>query len=368
MKRNPAAPLLLAVDTSCDDTAASVIYGKVVLSNVVASQAQLHKPYGGVFPTIARTAHQENWPRVVALALKRAQVGWQDLTGIAVTIGPGLAPSLEVGITAAKELAQKHQLPLIPVNHVEAHAWSVLAEAKPKNQSVAEAVKTAELPKPKFPVLAVIVSGGHTQFVRISALGNYTILGETLDDAAGECLDKVGRMLNLGYPAGPVVEEFAKLGNPKKFPFPLPMTTAASFDLSYSGLKTHARNLIAKLETEKAIDQQTTYDLAASLQHGVFAHLCYKLTKLLQQVEKTDTPFTEVWLGGGVAANQMLRKTLRKTIKPFGLSLKAPYTKRLCGDNAAMIGVMGALHVAAGDVLPEPNTLQRQPRLSLVKK
>lgn len=333
------------------------------MSNVVASQAQLHKPYGGVFPTLARTAHQENWPRVVELALKRAQVSWNDLTGIAVTIGPGLAPALEVGITAAKALTAEHQLPLIPVNHVEAHAWSVLAAAKPKKQAATELVMTAEVPQPQFPVLAVIVSGGHTQFVKITGLGGYTILGATLDDAAGECLDKVGRMLNLGYPAGPVVEEFAKLGNPKKFPFPLPMTTSESFDLSYSGLKTHARNVIAKLEIEKAIDQQTTYDLAASLQYGVFAHLCYKLTKLLQNHQN----FTEVWLGGGVAANQTLRKTLRKTLKPFGLRLRVPYSKRLCGDNAAMIGVMGALHVAAGTALPEPNSLQRQPRLSLAK-
>lgn len=363
MSLTTATPVLLAIDTSCDDTAAAVVSGHVVLSNIVASQAQLHKPFGGVFPTVARTAHQENWPRVVALALKRAQLTWSDLDGIAVTIGPGLAPALEVGITAAKTLAAEHHLPLIPVNHVEAHAWSVLAVAKPKNQTPAEVIKTTAPPQPKFPVLAVIVSGGHTQFVRIEGLGQYTILGKTLDDAAGECLDKVGRMLNLGYPAGPVVETFAKLGDPKKFPFPLPMTTSTDFNLSYSGLKTHARNLIAKLETENSINQQTTYDLAASLQHGVFAHLSYKLTKLLQK----NQDFKAVWLGGGVAANQALRATLRQTLKPFNLTLRVPYTKRLCGDNAAMIGVLGALHVADGGAVPNPATLERQPRLSLVK-
>lgn len=355
-------PVLLAIDTSCDDTAAAVVCGQLVLSNIVASQVQLHKPFGGVFPTVARTAHQENWPRVVQLALQRAQVSWKDLSGIAVTVGPGLAPALEVGIAAAKQLAAEHNLPLIPVNHIEAHAWSVLAQPKTKEKTVTAVLSTTQLPKPQFPVLAIIVSGGHTQFVHVNALSDYKVLGQTLDDAAGECLDKVGRMLNLGYPAGPVVETFAKLGDAKKFSFPLPMTTSANYDLSYSGLKTHARNLISKLESEHAFDQQLTYDLCASLQKGVFTHLTYKLTKLLQQ---SEVKFSEVWLGGGVAANQTLRATLRQTLKPFGLTLKVPYSKRLCGDNAAMIGVIGALHFAANKTLPDPTTIQRQPRLNL---
>lgn len=349
-------PLVLAIDTSCDDTAAAVVRGRLVLTNIVASQAQLHKPYGGVYPTIAKQAHRENWPATVKLALRRAGVEWKDLAAIAVTVGPGLAPALEVGIEAAKTLAVEHTLPLIAVNHIEAHAWS--SQAQPASGQV-------DVPTPSWPVLAVIVSGGHTQFVAMKEFGNYQILGQTLDDAAGECLDKVGRMLNLGYPAGPVVEEFAKLGRAERFAFPLPMTTTASFDLSYSGIKTHARNLVAQLETEQKVDQQTTYDLCAGLQKAVFGHLAYKLQKLLAQVQNSQTPFQAVWLGGGVAANTALRQTLRLSLKSFGLKLAVPYSKRLCGDNAAMIGLVGALKFSRGLVAKNPIDLERQPRLAL---
>jgi N6-L-threonylcarbamoyladenine synthase len=172
-------------------------------------------------------------------------------------------------------------------------------------------------------------------------------------------------MLNLGYPAGPVVEEFAKLGQAERFAFPLPMTTTPSFDLSYSGIKTHARNLVAQLETAQKIDQQTTYDLCAGLQKAVFGHLTYKLQKLLVQTQSSDTPFQAVWLGGGVAANAALRQALRITLKPFGSKLAVPYSKRLCGDNAAMIGLVGALKFSRGLVVKTPGELERQPRLAL---
>lgn len=362
-------PTILALDTSCDDTAAAVVKGRLVLSNIVASQTQLHRPYGGVYPTIAKQAHLENWPATVELALKRAQLAWSDLDALAVTIGPGLAPALEVGVTAAKQLVADHNLPLVSVNHLEAHAWSALAMAKPKNWRkliVMELEKLSQFPEPTWPILAIVVSGGNTLFIEITNFGQYQILGQTLDDAAGECLDKVGRMLSLGYPAGPVVEEFAKLGQANKFKFPLPMTASEDFNLSFSGLKTHARNVIEKLTQAGKLDQAATYDFCAGLQTGVFRHLAHKLGKLLAQRTETGGPFfSEVWLGGGVAANMTLRQTLRAALKPFKLKLAVPYSQRLCGDNAAMIGLIGALKLDRGLIETDPTQLERQPRLIL---
>jgi N6-L-threonylcarbamoyladenine synthase len=359
---------ILALDTSCDDTAAAVVKGRVVLSNIVASQILLHRPYGGVYPTIAKQAHLENWPAVVNKALKQAGASWDDLDALAVTVGPGLAPALEVGITAAKQLAIEHQLPLISVNHLEAHAWSSQVIAKSQNWQTLSSAQKAELSQlilPNWPILGIVVSGGNSLFVEISGFGQYKVLGKTLDDAAGECLDKVGRMLSLGYPAGPAVEEFAKLGDASQFKFPLPMTATDSFDMSFSGLKTHARNVIEKLTLDSKLDQKTTYDFCAGLQTGVFRHLTHKLTKLLTFRAEENQPFKQVWLGGGVAANMTLRQTLRTSLKPFGLNLAAPYNKRLCGDNAAMIGLIGALKFDLNQIEPDYVTVERQPRLTL---
>ena len=271
---------------------------------------------------------------------------------------------------AAKSLATEHHLPLIAINHVEAHAWSSQALTKPQNWfqlNSLEQQNVAKFGTVKFPVLAITVSGGHTQLLLIKAFGDYQILGQTLDDAAGECLDKVGRMLSLGYPAGPVVEQMARLGNPTKFKFPLPMTTHADFNLSYSGLKTHARDLITGLETQNQLDQQTTYDICASLQTGVFHHLTYKLIKLLDhwRITNKQPQLQAVWLGGGVAANSILRQTLRQTLKPFNLKLMVPFSHRLCGDNAAMIGLIGGLKFHHGLSQTQPDQLERQPRLAL---
>jgi len=347
--------IILAIDTSCDDTSAAVTKGWQVLSNVIASQTQLHKPYGGVFPTVAKQAHKENIAPTVAIALKRAGTSWQDLDGIAVTQGPGLAPALEVGITYAKEQAKLHDLPLIPVNHLEGHLLSVLAV--PKTQ----VSKT-----PNFPVLALIISGGHSEFLLVHDFGKYERIGATIDDAAGEALDKIGRMLDLGYPAGPVVEVFAKKGNPSAHKFPLPMTTSGDYNLSFSGIKTFARNLVSSLEADgKLNSQQAIFDLAASVQYSVFRHITHKLRKIL-----IDHPeITEIWLGGGVAANMSLRAAIRATakdaraqLKKFSspsnvksLKLHTPYTKRLCQDNAAMIGVAAQFRKASNDFDRKPN-------------
>lgn len=357
--------MILAIDTSCDETAAAVVSGTEVLSNVVASQVELHKPYGGVFPTVAKQAHKENIDRVIALALKRAHQTWATIDAIAVTQGPGLAPALEVGITKAKELAAHYTKPLFPINHIEGHVLSVLAQPKSKHKFTLNKKLT-----PHFPILSVVVSGGHTEFVLITKFGEYQRLGWTIDDAAGEALDKVGRILDLGYPAGPVVEQFAKLGNDRTYDFPLPMTTSRDYNLSFSGLKTFARRFIEQLETKGKLDKQAIYDLCASFQKAIFRHICHKLNKVL--LDHHD--LGEVWLGGGVAANATLRAMLRQTIKthkdslakkeivlPLSLKLRVPYSKKLCGDNAAMIGVVATVN----STLKHNSLFERQPNQNL---
>ncbi len=342
---------ILSIDTSCDDTSAAVTSGTAVLSNIVASQVELHKEFGGVFPTVAKQAHRERIKPVVELALKRAKLTTDQLAAIAVTQGPGLAPALEVGVEFAKQLAGQLQLPLLPINHIEGHVLSVLAKPSTKLGS--------QQPN-SFPALSVIVSGGHTEFVLVKEPGKYQRIGWTVDDAAGEALDKFGRMVDLGYPAGPVVEEFAKRGDAKAFAFPLPMTTTDNFLMSFSGLKTAVRRKVEELESGSTLSQQHIFDLCASFQYAVFHAITYKLNKYLQKRNNdlTQPKLFGVWLGGGVAANTTLRAMLRETIRPYQLSLAVPYSKKLCSDNAAMIGV------AAGFVLTEfkehshPETLQ----------
>lgn len=341
--------LILAIDTSCDDTSAAVTRGTNIISNTVASQVELHKQYGGVFPTVAKLAHRENIKPTIRLALKRAGVTMAEIDAVAVTHGPGLAPALEVGLTAAKELAIEHDKPLIPINHIEGHLLSVLAQPKELGSNPSRGAA------PSFPALALIVSGKQTQFVLVKNIGEYEILGTTLDDAAGECLDKVGRMVNLGYPAGPLIEQFAKKGNPQAIEFPLPLTHLKSFDVSFSGLKTFARNYMEKHPVEH-FSQQDVYDFCASAQYGIFRHIIYKLEKIL-----AEYPVKELWFGGGVAANMTLRKMLRNGGKKFGISiLRTPYTKKLCIDNAAMIGVVASFKSSSDNT-----EIDRKPRLKL---
>lgn len=363
-------PIILAIDTSCDDTSAAVTHGITILSNVVASQTQLHQPYGGVFPTVAKQAHRENIESAVQLALKRAQIKISQVDALAVTQGPGLAPALEIGINKAKELATKHNKHLIAVNHIEGHLLSVLAQpnsrSKSDNPPLNSDVQQSTTASQTFPVLGLVVSGGHTEFILVNQVGKYQRLGWTIDDAAGECLDKVGRLLNLGYPAGPVIEEFAKQGDPYKYKFPLPMTTSGNYNLSFSGLKTFARNLIKRLEQEGAISKQVTYDLCASFQKATFRHIIYKLNKIL----KDHPNLGQVWLGGGVAANIQLRAMIRSQLRAQNkmssnrkLFLQVPYTKKLCADNAAMIGVVANYKFQKKEFVKEIHQLDRNPRM-----
>lgn len=430
MKRH-LRQLTLSIDTSCDETAAAVVHGTEVVSNIVASQVELHKPFGGVFPTVAKQAHKEQIWQVIALALRRARVKPQQITEIAVTVGPGLAPALEVGISAAVDLAVAWAVPLRPVNHLEGHLLSVLAKPVQKQKSYRSSARHINVPAHLFPVLGILMSGGHSQFFRIdkalptkehkkqytelsptlntsvdgleltqflitdlqnelnidpmeldfstlqvvpvstnqtlvdrypnlsltpngekpflhSGMFSLTLLGSTLDDAAGEALDKIGRMVNLGYPAGPVMEEFAKKGTETAVTFPLPLTHVKDYNLSFSGLKTFARNHLIKIGGAEKLGKQAIYDFSASAQRAIFAHICYKLHSILTQSpeQKSEVSFGSVWVCGGVAANAKFRQMVRATVldaskrahqKPP--TVLQPYTKKLYGDNAAMIGV-----------------------------
>jgi len=364
-KKNNQPAIILAIDTSCDDTSVSLVQDETILVNIVSSQVELHKPYGGVFPTVAKQAHKENIDPSIKLALKRSGLKMADISAIAVTVGPGLAPSLEIGINKAKELSLQFKKPFISVNHIEGHLLSSLAKRNSISKSEDEDAKTnkklvKKLDKVNFPVLGIVVSGGHTDFVLIKQFGQYERIGFSIDDAAGECLDKIGRMLNLGYPAGAIIEEFAKKGDEKRFKFPLPMTQTKDYNMSFSGLKTFARNLVMKLEQEakeegrQGLDKQTIYDVCASAQYGVFRHILYKLEKVLEK-EKVK----EIWLGGGVAANVTLKKILRFKANQYGIKFRAPYTKKLCSDNAAMIGIVAAKKLDRGEYLIEPKDLDK---------
>lgn len=375
-------PKILAIDTSCDDSSAAVVDDSVVLSNIVSSQNQIHKNYGGVFPTVAKSEHQKNLDPAIHLAMKQAGVNWTEIEAIAVTIGPGLAPALEVGIEKTKELAQKYNKKIIAINHIEAHALSPLAINNGHKNRDSKAIN--------LPSLAVVISGGHSEFILIDKIGHYQKIGQTIDDAAGECLDKVGRLLSLGYPAGPLLEKFAKKGRPGKFDFPKAMTSQANFDLSFSGLKTSARNLITTLEEQDKLDKQVTYDLALAIQTAVFEQIAYKLERILlspnlqqrlypnrdfmkhlKKGQAIPTKINEIWLGGGVAANISLRKVIRKTLSKYQqlsgkkIALKVPYGKKLCGDNAAMIGLVASFKYSRGEFSNTIN-LDRKPNLSFL--
>ncbi len=378
-------PLILAIDTSCDETSAAVTLGRVVLANIIASQAEIHAEYGGVFPTLAKRAHQQNLEPTINKALKQASVKPQQLDAVAVTLGPGLAPALETGIKQAQKLAKKWNKPLIAVNHIEAHLLSVLATRNKRHFPVKQILKlkmqrktlnpdlVTALPTTSIralnqslnnPILGMVFSGGHSQFVLIDKIGQYQILGETVDDAVGEALDKVGRMLGLGYPAAPVIEKLAKKGHPDRFDFPLPMTTVKNFNLSYSGLKTAAHRLIIDLENEEKLDQKAIIDLAAAFQKAVFRHITYKLDKLLEElIRNKNKKINQAWQGGGVTQNVMLRRVIRKTLSGYDITLKTPYENRLCSDNAAMIGVTAGLKY--GVRLNQIESLDRKPNWSI---
>jgi N6-L-threonylcarbamoyladenine synthase len=314
--------MILAIETSCDDTCAAVVEpdGRRALSNVVHTQTE-HARYGGVVPEVASRAHLERMDGVVRKALGDADVGLDDVTGVAVTVGPGLIGALLVGVSAAKGLAYARRLPLIPVNHLEGH------------------VAAAYLAEPDLgpPFVALIASGGHTALYSVDA-GGMHLLGETLDDAAGEALDKGARMLGLGFPGGPEISKAAEGGDPARHDFPVGLKNRDNLDFSFSGLKT---SLLYKL---KALDEDGFREelphLAAAYEWAVVEALSRKLLRAAETNEART-----VVVAGGVAANGLLRRTLEEECGSRGLRLVIP-PPELCTDNAAMIGAAAPLSEA----------------------
>lgn len=342
-------PTILAIETSLDDTCAAVTFGTNVLSNVISSQTKYHADWGGTVPDIAKRLHREWLPRVVPLALKRA--GNPKLNAVAVTIGPGLAPSLEQGLNYCQIYATKLKLPIITVNHLEGHLLAPFATNRAGHGSLVTN-------KAQYPALGFIISGGHTELVFIQKPGIYQLLGVTLDDAAGEAYDKVARMLGLGYPGGPILAEMAKFGAPI-YPLKEPMTVRKDLNFSFSGLKTSARYY---LEREKPkLTKQFIRDFSASFQSAVFKHLMKRFSRAIELYSPKM-----ILLGGGVVSNVELRKLARATALNYDIPTYIPYSNKLFTDNAAMIGVVANYKYLAGE-FTAPNQLDRLPNLNFSK-
>ncbi len=311
---------ILAIESSCDDTSAAVLCNKKVLSNVVATQ-KIHEEYGGVVPELASRAHQQNIIPVVHQALTKANIDKKQLSAIAFTRGPGLMGSLLVGTSFAKSLAMGLNIPLIEVNHMQAHI-------------LAHFIEGDDMKPPEFPFLALTISGGHTQIVLVSGFFDMDILGESLDDAVGEAYDKSAKVLGLPYPGGPLVDKYAQLGNPRAYPFPKPTVDGLNF--SFSGLKTSILYFIQR-ETKKDTDfiNKNLNDICASIQYTITEILMDKLKKAVKQ-----TAVTQIAIGGGVSANSGIRKALKNAEDSYGWTTYIPNFE-YCTDNAAMIGIVG---------------------------
>ncbi|MGB8648655.1 MAG: tRNA (adenosine(37)-N6)-threonylcarbamoyltransferase complex transferase subunit TsaD [Anaerolineae bacterium] len=319
--------LILGIETSCDETAAAVVVdGRQILSNVVATQVEMHARYGGVFPEVASREHVLKIVPVLRAALETANVTWSDLAAVAVTYGPGLAGSLLVGVNAAKGLALGNHLPLLGVNHLEGHIYANWLEA-----AVSELPPAGRV----FPLVALIVSGGHSEIVLMRGHGAYEMLGRTMDDAAGEAFDKVARLLGLGYPGGPAIQKAAEQGDPNVFKLPRAWL-GESYDFSFSGLKTAALHLVRKF------DGQTlpVADIAASFQEAIVEVM---VTKTLNAARSFGA--SQILLAGGVAANKRLREQMQARAD---MPVLIPPPK-LCVDNGAMIAAAAWWHYRAGN-------------------
>ena len=311
---------ILAIESSCDDTAAAVLQNDKVLSNVVANQL-IHNQYGGVVPELASRAHQQNIVPFVDAAIKKAGIAKSDLSAIAFTQGPGLMGSLLVGGSFAKSLAISLDIPLIAVNHLDAHV-------------LAHFIDEDGFDKPTFPFLALTISGGHTQIIKVTSFNHLEIIGQTTDDAVGEAFDKSAKILGLPYPGGPLVDKNARLGNPHAFAFTKPKV--AGLDFSFSGLKTQILYFVQKnIKENPNFIEENLVDVCASIQHTIIEIL---MDKLILAVKTTG--ITQIAIGGGVSANSGIRETLKAAEHQYGWKTYIPkfeYTT----DNAAMIGIVG---------------------------
>ena len=313
---------ILGIESSCDDTAASVIHNGKILSNVVATQ-KIHEEFGGVVPELASRAHQQNIVPVVHQALKKAKITKDQLNAVAFTRGPGLMGSLLVGTSFAKSLAYGLNIPLIDVNHMQAHI-------------LAHFIDEQGFDKPPFPFLAMTISGGHTQIVRVDSHFDMTVIGETIDDAVGEAFDKSGKILGLGYPAGPEIDKRAKLGNPKAFKFTKPKVDGLNF--SFSGFKTAVLYFIQReVKANPNFIEENLNDICASIQYTIIGILIDKL-----KLATKETGINHIAIGGGVSANSGIRQALKDGDQKFGWTTYVPKFE-FTTDNAAMIAIVGYL-------------------------
>ena len=338
---------ILAIETSCDETAAAVLHIKdgkfTILSNIISSQIELHREYGGVYPALAKREHEKNLPTVVKEALAKAKLSTEkpEVDALAVTIGPGLSPCLWTGLNKAVELASQWNIPLVPTDHMEGHLLVSLLNKDTKNI---------------FPAIGLTVSGGHTQLVLIKGIGKYTLIGETRDDAAGECFDKTARILGLPYPGGPEIAKKAKEPSTIEVSLPRPMLNTKDYDFSFSGLKT------AVLYQAKKNKLTAPYvrAMAKEIQQAVIDVLLKKTKKAVFTYKAKS-----VLIGGGVAANEELRAQFKKTFSDIPLFIPPV---ELCGDNAVMIGVAGYYRFKNGGVAKNMEELKAQPNLQFTAK
>lgn len=339
--------LILGIETSCDETAAAVVAdGRWILSNIVASQTELHAQYGGVFPEVASREHVLKIVPVLREALAQANVTWRDLRAVAVTYGPGLAGSLLVGVNAAKGLALGTNLPLLGINHLEGHIYANWLTSRENLQAVqssqpayGDSTDVVALRPFQFPLIALIVSGGHSELILMRGHGDYLKLGHTIDDAAGEAFDKVARLLHLGFPGGPAIQRMAEQGDPNAFKLPrawLKDSSASPYDFSFSGLKTAVLHLVQRFEPE----QVPVADIAASFQAAIVDVLVEKTRRAAEQFGAK-----QILLAGGVAANKRLREQMiARADRPVVIP-----PPQLCIDNGAMIAAAAWWHYRAGE-------------------
>jgi len=314
---------VLGIETSCDETGVAIYDTEQgLLAHALYSQADLHAQYGGVVPELASRDHVRKLIPLIKTVCNESHIKANQIDGVAYTAGPGLVGALLVGAAVGRSLAWTWQIPAIAVHHLEGHLLAAQLEQ----------------PAPTFPFLALLVSGGHTQLLEVAEVGNYKILGESVDDAAGEAFDKVAKLLDLGYPGGPAVAQLAEHGNPATFHFPRPMTQRPGLDFSFSGLKTH---VLTTWRTQES-NEQIRADVARAFEDAVIDTLVIKCQRALQQ-----TGLNSLVIAGGVGANQRLRTTLKQLAIKLGITVYYPHPQ-FCTDNGAMIAYAGAIRLMAG--------------------
>lgn len=310
---------VLAIESSCDETAAAIVSdSKEIISHVVVSQLEEHKPYGGVVPEIAARSHIVHLERLVDHVMQDAKLSYNDLDAVAVTAGPGLIGGVIVGVMAAKAIASAANIPFVAVNHLEGHALTVRL--------------TDDVP---FPFLLLLVSGGHCQMLSVEGVGQYTLLGKTMDDALGEAFDKVAKMMGLGYPGGPIVEKLARDGDAERFDFPMPLKGKAGCDFSFSGLKTAVKREVDALS--QPLSDKDKADICSSFQRVAGEILQERIANAIEMFKAKHPDSNRFVIAGGVAANQYLRGKITDRLAEYGFTLHAA-PLHLCTDNAAMIG------------------------------